>query len=68
MPITKNQMLANEHFFERTFHMLNDNGIWTGDYGTMQKCGNVFHAKLKTYIYIKQIVTKEWLQRRVKLI
>ena len=67
MPLTNNQKLANEKFFDKTHSMLNQGGIWKGDDGIMKKVGDKWFADFETYNTIKKLVSNDWLIKNVVL-
>jgi len=67
MTITDEQRLINALFFEKTFRLLNDGGVWEGDDGKMRKVNDLWFANLETYEYIARLTPKQWFNRSVVL-
>ena len=62
------KMKSNEKFFDNMKKIIKDGGVWQGDDAMMFKDKNLYYANPENYMYMKNIVTEEWLSKNVILI
>lgn len=64
--LTKEQQMANVAFFEKTLSMLNINGVWASDVGSMTKIDSShFLADDETYFVMTHLVPEWYVKARI---